>query len=98
MLFLTPHEAKLLALLFLAMVVACAMYACTASAYIVGSHLVFDRVTAQHGRGAYAIEQDVTFRDGIDTVTVRENWLVADGGEMRLQAQGDGLRIFRILK
>jgi hypothetical protein len=69
-----------------------------ASAYLIGSKLVFDRVSTQHGKGAYTIEQEVTFHEGADTFQVRENWLVGDGGNMRVYVTGNGIKIFRLLK
>jgi hypothetical protein len=55
-------------------------------------------VTAQHGKGSYVIEQEVLFRDGSDSIIIKENWYVTDGSEMRVQATGPGLKLFRLLK
>lgn len=41
---------------------------------------------------------EVMFHEGIESLSVKENWLVVDGGEMRVWATGDGLRIFKLLK
>jgi hypothetical protein len=72
--------------------------ACSAHAYVPSSQFIFSRVAAQHGKGTYLIEDEVTIKEGADTSTVKENWVVIDGGEMRLSAVGDGARLFRIMK
>src|SRR5471030_1197438 len=72
--------------------------ALTTQAYIINSHFIFDRTTQQHGKGTYIIDQEVTFHDGPDSIAVKENWLVVDGGEMRVMAQGPGFKTFRLLK
>jgi hypothetical protein len=72
--------------------------ACSAHAYVPNSQFIFNRVAAQHGKGIYLIEDEVTFKEGPDTSVVKENWIVIDGGEMRLAASGDGVRLFRITK
>jgi hypothetical protein len=96
--FQTPEEAGLTFLLFISMVIAAAFIACTAEAYIPSSQFVFSRVAAQHGKGAYIIDDEVSIHEGTENVVIRENWLVVDGGEMRLSAFGDGTRVFRIMK
>lgn len=96
--FQTPEEANLMFLLFISMILAAAFIACSAEAYIPSSQFVFNRLAAQHGRGTYLIEDEVTIHEGTENAVIRENWVVIDGGEMRLSAQGDGARVFRIMK
>ena len=69
-----------------------------AHAYIVSSRFIFERVTQQHGKSSYSIEQEVTFREGAESLIVKEIWLVADGGEMRVIASANGFKTFRLLK
>src|ERR1700679_2042874 len=96
--FQTPEEAKLTFLLFISMLLAAAFIACSAHAYVPSSQFIFNRVTSTHGRGAYLIEDEVSLHEGNDAITLRENWIVIDGGEMRVSAQGSGARVFRVLK
>src|ERR1700734_2843397 len=96
--FQTPEEARLTFLLFISMILAAAFIACSAEAYIPSSQFVFNRITAQHGKGTYLIEDEVVIHEGAENAAIHENWIVIDGGEMRLSAQGGGARIFRIMK
>lgn len=52
--------------------------------------MIMSRAAENHGRGSYVIEQDVTFRNGPETLTVHEIWTVADENRMRLTFQGVG--------
>jgi hypothetical protein len=96
--FQTPEEIRLTFLLFISMLLMAVFIACSAHAYVPNSQFIFSRVAAQHGRGAYLIEDEVTFKEGADTSIIKENWIVIDGGEMRLSAQGEGAKLFRIMK
>src|SRR5262249_289407 len=69
-----------------------------AMAFIPSTQFIFNRLTAVHGKGTYHIEQEVSFREGIDSFVAKESWLIRDGGDMRVEAVGDGFRVFRILK
>src|SRR6267143_57582 len=69
-----------------------------AQGYIPGNHFVFDRVTAQHGKGHYIIDDEVTLREGTETFVIKENWLVVDGGEMRVIAAGPATHVYKIIK
>jgi hypothetical protein len=62
------------------LVLACA----EALAYIPKSHTILSRMARTHGKGAFAIDQDVTFRIGAETLTLREKWIVESGDSMRL--------------
>ncbi len=55
-----------------------------ALAYVPSSKTIAARVARNNGKGLYAIEQDVQFRTGSETATVRERWIVEDGETMRL--------------
>src|ERR1039458_1194054 len=96
--FQTPEEASLMFLLFFSLILAAAFIACSAEAYIPNSQFVFNRIASQHGKGTYLIEDEVTIHEGSENAVIRENWIVVDGGEMRLSAQGEGTRVFRIMK
>lgn len=80
------------------MLLAVLSIACSGHAYVPNSQFIFNRLTAQHGKGTYVIEDEVSIHEGSETAVIRENWIVVDGGEMRVMAQGDGIRAFRILK
>lgn len=67
-------------------------------AYIPSSSFIFDKVASLHGRGAYLLEQDVLFQQGSDSLPVKESWLIVDGSEMRLVAQGPGFKTVRLFK
>ena len=68
-------------------------------AYIPSTHFIFDRLASSHGKGSYIIDTEVVFREGADSYTVRENWIVHDDGSIRLFAQGpEGFRAFRVKK
>jgi hypothetical protein len=96
--FQTPGEIRLTIILFISMLAAALMFSFNANAYIPSSYFIFDRVTLQHGKGAYLIDQEVVFSEGIERLVAKENWIVLDGGEMRVQAQGDNFRIIKLLK
>ena len=55
-----------------------------AMAYVPSSKTITGRVARNNGKGVYAIEQDVQFRTGTETATVRERWIVENGETMRL--------------
>jgi hypothetical protein len=96
--FFSPEEARLTILLFIAMIMA-VLITCTANAYVPSTQFIFNRLAAQHGKGEYSIDDEVTFHEGADTAIFHENWLVFDGGEMRVVAvSDDGGRIFKIMK
>lgn len=61
-----------------------------AQAYIPSSKTIAIRTAKNSGSGAYAIEQDVQFRAGADSLTVRERWVVQDGETMRVSVTGTG--------
>jgi hypothetical protein len=69
-----------------------------ARAYIPSSQFIFDRVSSLHGKGAYKITMDLAISLENEVQNIKETWLVVDGGEMYLHAQGDGFRTARLLK
>ncbi|MBK9293807.1 MAG: hypothetical protein IPM57_05070 [Oligoflexia bacterium] len=69
-----------------------------AFAYIPQSSFVFNRVAELHGKGAYKITQELAFKGPAETQVVKETWIIVDGGEMLLKAEGEGLQVTRLLK
>ena len=55
-----------------------------ARAFIPSSKTIFGRVARNAGKGAYAIEQEVSFRTEADPIVLRERWIVENGDSMRL--------------
>jgi hypothetical protein len=71
---------KRFALIFVSVTVA----ALQAQAYIPHSRTIAARLARNNGKGSYAIEQEIQFRTGTDTATLRERWIVENGETMRL--------------
>ncbi len=61
-----------------------------AHAYIPHSRTIAARLARNNGKGSYAIEQEIQFRTGTDTATVRERWIVENGESMRLWVSASG--------
>lgn len=61
-----------------------AFFVCAAEAYIPHSQTITSRLIRTHGKGAYAIEQDVQFRIGAENIVLRESWIVTDSEAMKL--------------
>lgn len=95
--FFSPREALLTIILFFAMLMA-VIVSSRSHAAIPSSHFIFEKVCSQHGRGAYSIEAEVNFQEGIEKLSVRENWTVLDGGEMRVSVNSPAMKVHRILK
>ena len=55
-----------------------------AKAYLPSSRTIANRVVKNHGRGYYAIEQEVQIRTASEPVILRERWVVENGENMRL--------------
>jgi hypothetical protein len=55
-----------------------------AQAYIPHSRTIAARLARNNGKGSYAVEQEIQFRTGTDTATLRERWVVENGETMRL--------------
>lgn len=61
-----------------------------ASAYIPEYSLIATRAAEQHGRGAYQIEQDVTYRRETESYTIKETWTVLGENNLRVTIEGRG--------
>ncbi len=62
----------------------------TASAYIPEYNLITAHAADQHGKGVYQIEQEVTYLLGAEAFTVKETWLAAGEGALRVTLEGRG--------
>ena len=51
---------------------------------------IASRAADQHGRGAYQIEQEVTYRHDTESYTVKETWTVAGENNLRVTLEGRG--------
>jgi hypothetical protein len=67
-----------------------AVAAFDAHAYIPHSRTIASRLARNNGKGSYAIEQEVQFRTGTETATLRERWVVENGETMRLWVSSTG--------
>jgi hypothetical protein len=52
--------------------------------------LIASHAADQHGKGAYLIEQDVTYHRDAEAFTVKETWIVASEGAARVSLEGRG--------
>lgn len=59
-------------------------------AYIPEYSLIVSHTAEQHGKGGYAVEQEVTLRREGEPLTVRESWLVTNESQMRVTLEGKG--------
>lgn len=67
-----------------------ALVSLTAAAYIPEYMTITSRAADQHGKGAYQIEQEVTFRRESETYSVKETWQVLGENDLRLTLEGRG--------
>ena len=67
-----------------------ALWSLACSAHVPEFGTVTARAADQHGRGAYQIDQDVTFRKGSDVYAVKETWTVLGEGNLRVVLEGRG--------
>lgn len=67
-------------------------------AYVPNSQFIFSKVASLHGQGSYIIEQEVEFVVGTERLPVKEQWIVVDGGEMRLQVMNDNISLTKIYR
>lgn len=58
------------------------------SAYIVPTRTILQKTSGNAGAGLYAIEQEVQFANGDDTLTLKETWLIENDHTMRLTVSG----------
>lgn len=59
-------------------------------AYIPEYSLIASRAAEQHGRGAYQIEQEVTYRRETEFYSVKETWTVLGENNLRVTLEGRG--------
>ncbi|HEX7674590.1 MAG TPA: hypothetical protein VF412_10475 [Bdellovibrio sp.] len=59
-----------------------------ASAYIIPTRMILQRTSENAGSGIYAIEQEVQFANGEDTIHLKETWLIDSDRTMRLTVTG----------
>lgn len=59
-----------------------------ASAFILPTRTILQKTSDNAGNGIYAIEQEVQFANGDDTIHVRETWLIDNDRTMRLTVTG----------
>ena len=59
-------------------------------AYIPEYAMIANRAADQHGKGAYQLEQEVTFHKEGEVYTVKETWLVLDENKLRVTLEGRG--------
>lgn len=64
--------------------------ASVSQAFIPTSKTILSRATHQHGKGAYIVEQDVTFRTEGEPIVVREKWTIVNAEVMRLSVSRKG--------
>lgn len=65
-------------------------FAFTAFAYIPEYGLIASRTADQHGRGAYQIEQEVSYRSDSESYSVKETWVVLGENNLRVTLEGRG--------
>lgn len=59
-------------------------------AYIPEYSLIASHAADQHGKGAYLVEQEVTFRKESESYTVKETWIATGENNLRLTLEGRG--------
>lgn len=57
-------------------------------AAILPTRTILQKVSDNAGNGLYALEQEVQFSNGDDTITLKETWLIQDDRTMRLTVTG----------
>ncbi len=58
------------------------------SAYVLPTRAILQKTVENAGSGAYAIEQEVSFQNGVDTINLRETWVIENDRTMRLTVSG----------
>jgi hypothetical protein len=59
-----------------------------ASAFILPTRTILQKTSENAGSGIYAVEQDVQFANGDDTIRLRETWLIDSDRTMRVTVTG----------
>ena len=95
-----PNQVlKMIWLLFGAIAVTfCSMFGRVAHGYIPKGRVILEKVGRQHGKGAYVIQQEVSFRDPSGNLTVIEDWVVENGESIALDVRGGGQRASYVYK
>lgn len=60
----------------------------SAFAYIMPTRMILQKTAENAGSGVFAVEQEVQFTSGEETVTVKETWLIDNDHTMRLTVTG----------
>ena len=76
----------------------CFAFTSVAEAYIPHSRTIIGRLARNQGKGAYAIEQEIEFKQGTETTKVRERWIVDDAAAMRLSVSGPGAKFVGVYR
>lgn len=58
------------------------------SAYILPTRTILQKTAENAGSGAYAIEQEVSFQNGAETLNLKETWVIENDRTMRLTVSG----------
>lgn len=70
--------------LLLSCITLCAVFPLTATAYIIPTRTILEKVSDNAGKGIFAIEQEVTFQHADTPFTVKETWIIESDRSMRL--------------
>ncbi len=71
-------------------IVGLVLFTASAWSYIPNYSMILSHAADQHGKGSYLIEQDVIYRQQSEAYTVKETWVVAKDGSMRVVLEGKG--------
>jgi hypothetical protein len=63
-----------------------------AHAFVPKAKTIIEKTAHNHGKGFYAIQLEVSFRNENGNQTVTENWLVENGESMSVEARGPGFQ------
>lgn len=69
-------------------VVSLFLFPVLSQAYIIPTRTILQKTSENAGSGIYAIEQEVQFANGDDTLTLKETWLIENERSMRLTVTG----------
>lgn len=64
--------------------VAATLITSSSLAFLPSSRTIVSRTVKNHGKGLYAIEQEVQIRTALDPIVLRERWIVENGENLRL--------------
>ena len=66
------------------------------SAYIIKSKTILERAGKTRGEGIYALQQEVVFKNDVETISMTENWVVVNGERMYMDAKGNGFHFLHV--